>query len=48
MERSSWPASGSTRFAISRIIVMASRWLVSKIIWIALDGAFQVADRNQL
>jgi hypothetical protein len=39
--------SGSTKFAISRTTARASHWLVSKIIRIALDGAFQVADSNQ-
>src|SRR5262249_11993275 len=35
----SWPVSGFIRFASLRITARASSWLVSKIIWIALDGA---------
>jgi hypothetical protein len=37
-----------TSFTTSRITVRASLWLVSKIIWIALDGASQVVNCHQL
>jgi hypothetical protein len=37
-----------TSFTTSRITVRASLWLVSKIIWIALDGVSQVVDCHQL
>jgi hypothetical protein len=44
--RSAFPNDDS----VYRLIYLGrvSHWLVSKIIWIALDGASQVADSNQL
>jgi hypothetical protein len=48
MAHSSCPVSGFIRFASSRITLRANLWLVSKIIWIAFDGAYQVVDHTQL
>src|SRR5215475_2696530 len=48
MANPSWPVSGFIRFASSRITVRANLWLVSKIIWIAFDGAYEVVDHTQL
>jgi hypothetical protein len=48
MAHSYWHVSGFIRFASSRVIASASLWLVSKIIWFALNGPYKVVDHTRL